>query len=61
METARGMKAMEFRVTRSAGVRAYKLETAPRMTVLDALFRIQAEQDSSLEFRCACRVGMCGS
>lgn len=32
-----------------------------RMTVLDALFRIQREMDSSLGFRCACRVGMCGT
>ncbi len=32
-----------------------------RMTVLDALFRIQRTQDASLSFRCACRVGMCGT
>lgn len=31
------------------------------MTVLDALFRIQRDQDPSLSFRCACRVGMCGT
>lgn len=31
------------------------------MTVLDALFRIQREQDPALNFRCACRVGMCGT
>lgn len=31
------------------------------MTVLDALFRIQSQQDESLSFRCACRVGMCGT
>ena len=31
------------------------------MTVLDALFRVQREQDPSLSFRCACRVGMCGT
>ena len=32
-----------------------------RMTVLDALFAIQREHDASLSFRCACRVGMCGT
>ncbi len=32
-----------------------------RMTVLDALFRVQREMDSSIGFRCACRVGMCGT
>ncbi len=31
------------------------------MTVLDALFRVQREMDGSLGFRCACRVGMCGT
>lgn len=31
------------------------------MTVLDALFRIQRDLDSSLAFRYACRVGMCGT
>lgn len=32
-----------------------------RMTVLDALFRIQRDLDSSIGFRCSCRVGMCGT
>ena len=31
------------------------------MTVLDALFAIQREQDPSLCFRYSCRVGMCGT
>ncbi len=31
------------------------------MTVLDALFRVLRGQDPSLSFRCACRVGMCGT
>src|SRR2546421_5003817 len=48
----------------SAGVRnirEYKLAADERMTVLDALFHIQRELDSSLAFRCSCRVGMCGT
>lgn len=51
----------EVRVTRPAGVRLFEVALTETMTVLDALFRIQAEQDSSLAFRCACRVGMCGT
>jgi len=55
------MSSYEFRVARSTGMRRFKLALGERATVLDALFRIQAEQDSSLAFRCACRVGMCGT
>jgi succinate dehydrogenase / fumarate reductase iron-sulfur subunit len=32
-----------------------------RATVLDVLFTILTEQDPTLAFRCACRVGMCGT
>jgi succinate dehydrogenase / fumarate reductase, iron-sulfur subunit len=55
------MNAYEVRISRSAGVRSYQVNLGARMTILDALFRIQCEQDSSLAFRCACRVGMCGT
>lgn len=55
------MKAYEVRVTKSEGPRTYRVELGERMTVLDALFRIQAAQDPTLAFRCACRVGMCGT
>lgn len=51
----------EVEVARSDGPRRYRVQMGPRTTVLDALFRIQAEQDDSLTFRCACRVGMCGT
>jgi succinate dehydrogenase / fumarate reductase, iron-sulfur subunit len=55
------MASYEVRVKRSTGVQRFQVALGGRMTVLDALFRIQAEQDSSLAFRCACRVGMCGT
>ena len=55
------MTNYEVRVARSAGNTSYEVALGPHMTVLDALFRIQAAQDSSLAFRCACRVGMCGT
>jgi succinate dehydrogenase / fumarate reductase iron-sulfur subunit len=55
------MNSCEVRVTRSAGIYTFRVPISARMTVLDALFRIQSDQDSSLSFRCACRVGMCGT
>ncbi len=39
----------------------YALEASPGMTVLEALLRIQAEQDGTLAFRYACRGAVCGS
>jgi succinate dehydrogenase/fumarate reductase iron-sulfur protein len=45
----------------STGTQQFEVPLEDRMTVLDALFRIQRGQDSSLSFRCACRVGMCGT
>jgi succinate dehydrogenase/fumarate reductase iron-sulfur protein len=60
-------RTYSIRITRSApqgistGVHSFDVPLEDRMTVLDALFRIQRLQDSSLSFRCACRVGMCGT
>ena len=57
----------EVRVSRTAeagigrGISAFRVELEERMTVLDALFQILRTQDDSLVFRCACRVGMCGT
>lgn len=45
----------------SRGFVEYAVALEDRMTVLDALFHVQREQDPSLVFRCACRVGMCGT
>ena len=45
----------------SRGSQAYEVVLEDRMTVLDALFHIQRNQDASLQFRFACRVGMCGT
>jgi succinate dehydrogenase / fumarate reductase iron-sulfur subunit len=41
--------------------RTYVLNVPQGMTVLEALLRIQAEQDGSLSFRYACRGAVCGS
>ncbi len=45
----------------SKGTQQFDVQLEDRMTVLDALFRIQRDQDNGLSFRCACRVGMCGT
>jgi succinate dehydrogenase/fumarate reductase iron-sulfur protein len=42
-------------------VQGYTIETQPELTVLDALFTIQQQQDPTVAFRCSCRVGMCGT
>lgn len=39
----------------------YTLDVPEGMTVLEALLRIQAEQDGTLAFRYACRGAVCGS
>ncbi len=57
----------EVRIARSArhgistGAQSFKVTLEPRMTVLDALFLILRDQDQTISFRCACRVGMCGT
>jgi succinate dehydrogenase / fumarate reductase, iron-sulfur subunit len=61
------MTTYQVRIARSAAngiparIATFTVPLEPRMTVLDALFGIQWHQDASLSFRCACRVGMCGT
>jgi fumarate reductase iron-sulfur subunit len=52
-----------FRWTEGEPERFDELEiaTGPETTVLDALVEAQRSRDSTLAFRYACRVGMCGS
>lgn len=54
-----------WRYDRAAGLKGrldeFRLAVYPTMTVLDALFAVAREKDASVSFRCACRVGMCGS
>ena len=56
---------MRFKIKRFDGVRswfdAFEVKVKPHMSVLDGLFQIQDEQDSSLAFRYSCRGGVCGS
>src|SRR5438552_4185090 len=58
------MPAYQLRIARTGGAgryQEYRVNLEERMTVLDALFVVQREQDATLSFRCSCRVGMCGS
>lgn len=48
-------------VTNGRKFSEFRLSLGERMTVLDALFLAQREVDGTLAFRCACRVGMCGT
>ncbi len=41
--------------------KSFTLDAAAEMTVLDALFAIQQQQDPTIAFRFSCRVGMCGT
>src|ERR1700687_4886561 len=64
-----GIKQFTYRVrvARSAengigtGWQDFEVALEERMTVLDALFRIQRKQGASLSFRCAGRVGSGGT
>jgi succinate dehydrogenase/fumarate reductase iron-sulfur protein len=54
---------VEITIVRSdPGARSrFTVAAHAQQTVLDALFTIQGDDDPTLAFRCACRVGMCGS
>jgi succinate dehydrogenase/fumarate reductase iron-sulfur protein len=57
------MATYHFKIARTdpGAVNVFSMQLDSRMTVLDALAIIQRKHDSSLSFRCACRVGMCGT
>jgi fumarate reductase iron-sulfur subunit len=60
------MSVVTLRVFRWApgepeGIRDYRVAAGASTTVLDGLVDAQRQQDPSLAFRYACRVGMCGS
>ncbi len=56
---------MRFRIKRFDGVSSrfdtFDVNPKPHMSVLEALFQIQDELDSSLAFRYSCRGAVCGS
>ena len=50
-----------WRGTESGHLEAFAVPRLPNQTVLDVVTQIQREQDPTLSYRYACRVGMCGS
>ena len=66
MSTAMSLnaKSITVRVWRGTETGAFHTYTVPRFesqTILDVVTYVQRELDSSLSYRFACRVGMCGS
>ena len=59
------MRVMRFKIRRFDGKSSwfdvFEVEPVPHMSVLEALFQIQDEQDGSLAFRYSCRGAVCGS
>jgi succinate dehydrogenase / fumarate reductase iron-sulfur subunit len=58
-------RVMKFKIKRFNGEKAwfdtFEVKPGPHMSVLEALFQIQDEQDGSLAFRFSCRGAVCGS
>ncbi|HEY9204851.1 MAG TPA: succinate dehydrogenase/fumarate reductase iron-sulfur subunit [Candidatus Methanoperedens sp.] len=56
---------MKFKIKRTDGGKSrfdiFEVRAKPYMSVLEALFQIQDEQDSALAFRYSCRGAVCGS
>jgi succinate dehydrogenase iron-sulfur subunit len=50
-----------WRGTREGRFQAFDVPRRANQTVLDVVTEIQREQDATLSYRFACRVGMCGS
>src|SRR5215470_9464187 len=50
-----------WRGTREGRFQAFRVPRRRNQTVLDVVTEIQREQDPTLSYRFACRVGMCGS
>ena len=57
-------KTLDVEVWRGAAEGRFQRYSVPRranQTILDVVTEIQREQDQTLSYRFACRVGMCGS
>jgi fumarate reductase iron-sulfur subunit len=52
---------LTVRIRRDDGFQSFTLARRPAQTILDVVTEIQREQDPTLAYRFACRVGMCGS
>ena len=52
---------LTVRIRRDGGFQTFAVARRPAQTILDVVTEIQREQDPTLAYRFACRVGMCGS
>lgn len=52
---------LTVRIRRGDGFQAFTVARRSAQTILDVVTEIQREQDPTLAYRFACRVGMCGS
>lgn len=52
---------LAVRIRRDGGFQTFAVARRPAQTILDVVTEIQREQDPTLAYRFACRVGMCGS
>ena len=63
-ESALSVQALSVQVWRGAAEGRFQTFQVPRrahQTILDVVTEIQRDQDATLSYRFACRVGMCGS
>src|SRR3954462_9412241 len=63
-ESALSVQALSVQVWRGAADGRFQTFQGPRrahQTILDVVTEIQRDQDATLSYRFACRVGMCGS
>ena len=59
--TPEASAALRVHIRRGAAVAAFTVPRRANQTVLDVVTEIQRDQDPTLAYRFACRVGMCGS
>src|ERR1700753_4164729 len=63
-ESALSVQVLSVQVWRGAADGRFQTFQVPRrehQTILDVVTEIQRDQDATLSYRFACRVGMCGS
>src|SRR3979490_3392663 len=55
------LKVEVWRGTSAGSFQTFEVKRRDKQTVLDVVTTIQRDQDATLSYRFACRVGMCGS
>src|SRR3954463_5665685 len=60
-ENAQPLRVEVWRGGADGAFQPFAVPKRPNQTILDVVTEIQREQDPTLSYRFACRVGMCGS